>query len=285
MEEKYMGNNSIKSNLTKDYIISDLRLSLSDDIYRKKVFIVVEGEDDIKFLKSCFNADTTVLYESYDGKTGVSEIVKNFFPDDKRVIGIRDKDYLSYEESPKIFFYDNCCLEMMIIENEEAFNSIYNEFYKGEMRSMELLNKMLTELRFLSIIRMFNENFQWEIKLRALSINKIFIPDTYSIDHYKVVNELNKISNNIIDDNKLGMISEYGNQVQTVQDLLNITQGHDFSSLFAAICNIHTNKGIASKKVEMVLRCAYRNEDFQETRLYSSLLTYQENLGIFFLST
>lgn len=280
-----MVNNSIRSNLTKDYIISDLRLSLSDDIYREKVFIVVEGEDDIKFLKSCFNDDTTVLYESYDGKNGVSEIVKNFFPDDKRVIGIRDKDYLSYEESQKIFFYDNCCLEMMIIENEEVFNSIYNEFYKGEMQSMELLNKMLMELRVLSIIRMFNENFQWEIKLRALSINKVFIQDTYGIDNHKVVNELNKLSNNIIDDNKLEMIKEYGNQVQTVQDLLNITQGHDFSSLFAAICNIHTNKGIDSKAVEMALRCAYRNDDFKETRLYSSLLTYQKNLGILFLIT
>ncbi len=174
---------------------------------------------------------------------------------------------------------------MMIIENEEVFNSIYNEFYKGEMQSMELLNKMLMELRVLSIIRMFNENFQWEIKLRALSINKVFIQDTYGIDNHKVVNELNKLSNNIIDDNKLEMIKEYGNQVQTVQDLLNITQGHDFSSLFAAICNIHTNKGIDSKAVEMALRCAYRNDDFKETRLYSSLLTYQKNLGILFLIT
>lgn len=278
-----MGNNSIRSNLTKDYIISDLRLSLSDDIYREKVFIVVEGEDDIKFLKSYLNGDTTVLYESYDGKNGVSEIVKDFFSADKRVIGIRDRDYLSYEESPKIFFYDNCCLEMMIVENEEVFNSIYNEFYKGDMKSKELLNKMLMELKFLSIIRMYNEKFQWEINLRALSINKVFIQDIYGIDNEKVVNELNKINDNIIDDNKLGMINEYGNQVQTVQELLNITQGHDFSSFFAAICNTHTNKGINNKSVEMALRCSYRNKDFTETRLHNSLLTYQENLGILFL--
>lgn len=278
-----MGNNSIRSNLTKDYIISDLRLSLSDDIYREKVFIVVEGEDDIKFLKSYLNVDTTVLYESYDGKNGVSEIVKDFFSADKRVIGIRDRDYLSYEESPKIFFYDNCCLEMMIVENEEVFNSIYNEFYKGDMKSKELLNKMLMELKFLSIIRMYNEKFQWEINLRALSINKVFIQDIYGIDNEKVVNELNKINDNIIDDNKLGMINEYGNQVQTVQELLNITQGHDFSSFFAAICNTHTNKGINNKSVEMALRCSYRNKDFTETRLHNSLLTYQENLGILFL--
>lgn len=280
-----MGNNSIRSNLTKDYIISDLRLSLSDDIYREKVFIVVEGEDDIKFLKSHLNGDTTVLYESYDGKNGVSEIVKDFFSTDKRVIGIRDRDYLSYEESPKIFFYDNCCLEMMTIENEEIFNSIYSEFYKGEMKAKELLIKMLIELKFLSIIRMYNERFQWEINLRALSINKVFIQDIYGIDNEKVVNELNKINDNIIDDNKLGMINEYGNQIQTVQELLNITQGHDFSSFFAAICNTHTNKGINNKSIEMALRCSYRNKDFKETRLHNSLLTYQENLGIIFLIT
>lgn len=280
-----MGNNSIRSNLTKDYIISDLRLSLSDDIYREKVFVVVEGEDDIKFLKSYLNSETTVLYESYDGKNGVSEIVKNFFSTDKRVIGIRDRDYLSYEESPKIFFYDNCCLEMMIVENEEAFNSIYNEFYKGDMQSRELLNKILIELKILSIIRMYNEKFQWAINLKALSINNVFIQDIYGIDNEKVVKELDKANNNIIDDNKLEMINEYGSQVQTIQELLKITQGHDFSSLFTAICNTHANKHFNSKSVEMALRCSYRNKDFEETRLHNSLTTYQENIGILFLVT
>lgn len=280
-----MGNNSIRSNLTKDYIISDLRLSLSDDIYREKVFVVVEGEDDIKFLKSYLNGNTTVLYESYDGKNGVSEIVKNFFPADKRVIGIRDRDYLSHEESPKIFFYDNCCLEMMIVENEEIFNNIYNEFYKGNMQSMELLNKMLQELKILSIIRMYNEKFQWAINLKALSINNVFIQDIYGIDNEEVVKELNKANNNVIDDNKIEMINEYGSQAQTAQELLKITQGHDFSSLFAAICNTHTNKHINSKSIEMALRCSYRIKDFEETRLHSSLATYQESIGVFFLVT
>lgn len=55
-----MGNNSIRDNLTKDYMISDLRLSLSDDIYKEKVYIVVEGEDDIKFIKSFVNK--TILF-------------------------------------------------------------------------------------------------------------------------------------------------------------------------------------------------------------------------------
>lgn len=278
-----MENNSIKSNLTKDYIISDLKLSLSEDVYRENVFIVVEGENDIKFLKSYLNFDNTFLYESYDGKNGVSEIVNNFFPDDKRVIGIRDRDYLEDEESPKIFFYDNCCLEMMIIENETSFNSIYNEFYKGDMQLLELRDKILKELKFISIIRMLNERSKWEINLKALSINKVFRQDSYSIDNEEVVSELNRIDNNILDEEKIEKINEYANQAQSFQELLQITQGHDFSSLFAAICNIDTNKHIKPQSVEMALRCSFRMEDFQETRLHNFLLTYQKTINIVFL--
>lgn len=280
-----MGNNSIRSNLDKDYIISDLRLSLSDDIYKEKVFVIVEGEDDIKFLKSYLKDDTIILYESFDGKNGVSEIVKHYFPDEERVIGIRDKDYLNYEESPKLFFYDNCCLEMMLVESNDAFDSIYSEFYKGEMQSTDLKNKILKELKIISIIRMYNEKFQWAINLKVLSINNVFIQDIYGIDNEKVVQELNSANNDIIDYAKIQMINEYGNKVQAVRELLVITQGHDFSSLFAAICNSHSKKHFNCKTIEMALRCSYTKKDFKVTRLHDSLKRYQENIGIMFLTT
>ena len=43
-----MGINSIKTNLTKDSIISDIKLLLGADINKENVYVVVEGEDDIK---------------------------------------------------------------------------------------------------------------------------------------------------------------------------------------------------------------------------------------------
>ncbi len=279
-----MGNNSIRNSLTKDYIISDLRLSLSDDIYREKIHLVVEGEDDIKFLKTFVNKEKTVLYESYDGKNGVSEIVKNYFGTNKYVIGIRDKDYLENEESQKIFFYDNCCLEMMIVENEESFRIVYNEFYKGELSPSELLLKILNELKFLSIIRMCNERFQWAINIRALSINKVFKEDELCILSDNVISELNRINCNNIDDDKFQILDNYNNEIQSFYRLLEITHGHDFSTLFSAICNTYTNKHINPKTVELALRCTYRNSDFSKTRLHNTLTMYQEDIGILFLS-
>lgn len=44
-----MGKNSIQSNLTKDDLIAEIRLTLGADFKREHTVIIVEGEDDISF--------------------------------------------------------------------------------------------------------------------------------------------------------------------------------------------------------------------------------------------
>lgn len=103
-----MGTNSIKTNLTKDSIISDIKLLLGADINKENVYVVVEGDDDIKFLRRYLNSNV-IIYESFSGKNGVEEIVNSKNISNSRVIGIRDKDYYNNLKSKKIFFYDRCC--------------------------------------------------------------------------------------------------------------------------------------------------------------------------------
>lgn len=207
------------------------------------------------------------------------------FGSNRNVIGIRDKDYLEQEISPKVFFYDNCCLEMMIVENEESFFSIYNEFYKGDFSSNELLNKILNELKFLSVIRMFSERLMWAINFRVLSICKIFDINEFSIKKDYLISELNKANNNIIDSNKVRNINDYLVEINSFGGLLEITQGHDFSSLFATICNIYLNKHINLKSIELALRCSYKQAEFKKSKLFDTLSLYQENIRITFLNT
>lgn len=52
-----MGKNSIQSNLTKDDLIAEIRLTLGADFKREHTVIIVEGEDDISF----FNGKTGSL--------------------------------------------------------------------------------------------------------------------------------------------------------------------------------------------------------------------------------
>ena len=103
-----MGNNSIRSNLSKEDIISDILLCIGADINRENIYLLVEGEDDISLIHP-YVSENVLLYESYDGKSGVESIVNERFGDNSRVIGIRDKDYQSEPSSNKIFFYDYGC--------------------------------------------------------------------------------------------------------------------------------------------------------------------------------
>lgn len=103
-----MGNNSIKNNLGKDDIISDIVLSMGADIKRKNVYLIVEGEGDKKFLRK-FLSNNVNIYESFSGKQGVKEIVE-YFKHDIKVIGIRDRDYHHDYISEKLFYYDYNCL-------------------------------------------------------------------------------------------------------------------------------------------------------------------------------
>lgn len=45
-----MDSNSIRDNLSKEDIISDILLCLGADIHRENIYLLVEGEDDIKLL-------------------------------------------------------------------------------------------------------------------------------------------------------------------------------------------------------------------------------------------
>ena len=104
-----MATNSIRTNLSKDTTISEIKLLLSADREKIKKIVVVEGEDDIIFLSRFFNKDV-ILFESFSGKQGVEEIINTREICDFRVIGIRDKDYCNGHSNKRRFFYDRCCL-------------------------------------------------------------------------------------------------------------------------------------------------------------------------------
>lgn len=101
--------------MTKEDILSGIRLERAEDIKDEKCFAIVEGPDDACFVKMVFS-DNVVCIESFAGKSGLQEIVEEESSDD--VIGIRDKDYVDEKSLPdRVFLYDHCCLEIMLLVN------------------------------------------------------------------------------------------------------------------------------------------------------------------------
>ena len=95
--------NSIRDKLDEADTISEIRLTLTHN--PDNVCVVVEGEDDQMLFRPLLS-DNVEVFQSYASNTGVDNIVQNHFLGNKRVIGIRDKDYLTTPINNQCFFCD-----------------------------------------------------------------------------------------------------------------------------------------------------------------------------------
>ena len=276
-----MDNNSIRKHLKREDIISEIRLLRGEDYKKEKTFVIVEGDDDLKFFKNKFN-DNTYGFESFSGCDGVEEIV-NYFQSDQRIIGIRDKDYSSLTSGEnKIFLYDYHSLEIMLAMNDESFESICSEFYCGNENVFDLRNKVFQKLKYISCFREKNLSEGWELITENISIDELYRKSKLDCKE-DIIKEINRPSKNNYDSEKQSIVEEH---YHFVTDLKLITRGHDFSELFKVICNTSgIEKNIKSKDVELGLRTSFTKESFKRTNLFKSLSEYEKSYGLNFFGS
>ena len=261
-----MATNSILDNLTCDDMISTIRLEIGADVNKEKTFLVVEGNDDKKFFKYLVK-ENVVICESYSGKKGIEEILAKF-KNNERIIGIRDRDYEKRKLDNRIFFYDFCNIEMMIINDNNVFEKICCEYYEGKMKYFELRKNILQNLLLISTLRKKNED-----EKKMWNFNGI----NYDIDENgKIVEE--SLFSNLQTINPTKTKEEFNfslKKVEKYEELLNITNGHDFIKNFIKYCKKENGKNINEKSLLEVFRCAFNKESFKKTSLYKDIKNYQ----------
>ena len=93
-----------------------------------------------------------------------------------------------------------------------------------------------------------------------------------------IIEEL-KISNNDKDINKLINIFNYCRKKtgdSSLENLLDITNGHDFSKIFVQMCKKYRSGKYRQEDIERGLRISFNKESFRNTNLYNDLKKYQE---------
>lgn len=270
--------NSIKDKLNETDTVSEIHLMLGHS--KDKVCVVVEGESDQSLFRSLLS-DKVVLFQSYASKRGVNNIVKTYFPRNKRVIGIRDKDYSKSPISRRCFFCDYCCMEMMILSINSCSSRMFCNFYKGSTFDENTLKIHCFErLEKLSKLRKLNELNNW--KLRFTGINPHILYDAnISVMEKSIVKEINlRNQNNMIDKTKEEAYAKLS-KCRCLNDYLQITNGHDYISLFYGIC-AKNNNAISISTIEQALRTSFGPSEFKLTQLYNNLYQYQlkNNLSI-----
>ena len=226
--------NSIRNNLDKETAISEIRLLLYSDYERKKSFIVVEGEDDCRFLKGKINEDVDIV-ESFSGKHGVLEIISEI--NDDRVIGIRDKDCDPVIEHPRMFYYDYACLEVMMIMNDVTWQSLCYQFYDGELSVNELRLKIFNDLKWLTLFRKLDNEREWGIRFNGFSYSNAWNENERCFDNELGFIVLKKINSDKQEEQIIQFKADVDGQLAYFdnEDLPFFTQGHDFINYFKCI--------------------------------------------------
>lgn len=264
--------NSIINNLTKDDIISEIILTSNYPNYENRKYVVVEGSDDIKFMRRFLENDVEIV-ESYSGKEGVKEIVSHFKM--KNIIGICDKDYeKNIIIDTQLFYYDYCNLEMMILSFDSVINNLISESKVFNGTAKALKKNMLDCLKPISYIRKYNYEKNSFLKLDGLISKEIFDERDKKIN-IKILKSKVLERNSNINESKLDEIISATDSC----NLLDITNGHDATNL------IHHFLEISHKEVMVGMRCAFNENVFKKTLLFNALKSYETSNNILFLNS
>lgn len=257
---------SIRENEKLEDMIATIKAELSYDIEHKLSFVLVEGSDDVKFVKKNFCNENVVCYESFSGKSGLEQLVKDARLEDERIIAIRDKDYVDKSILPdRMWTYDTCCLETMMIKNRDVQEGMYKTYYDGDSQLDVFYESIFRQLMPISILRKKNEEEKKFInfnKMRLLECCNMEMVDTLTI--FKNVGQ---------DESMHEMCMAEGCEMP-IDELYNITNGHDLCKILGF--TFKSGKGeMGEQRIRDVMLCAFRKNDFAETELYKDLSEYQ----------
>lgn len=275
-----MGSNSIFSNLTAENTAAEISLLLSADFRRKKTVVLLEGEDDVKAFRFLFDKSVTLI-KAYGACTTIDKFLPSEFPDEPRVLGIRDRDYQTAKRHERIFYCDGCCCETMLVADDETFERVAVNFYRGKLPPLKLRYEILRSLFHISAIRLCSERYKWALKISGTDLSRVIRPGktvtrSEAVGFVNAYNRKNKINGARM--KKLAAVRDTGK----IEDYLMITNGHDLVAAMRIYFDRASGdrRSVGDKTLSSALRCAYSRDAFHSTELCCELKSYAAAHGL-----
>jgi len=263
----------LKKYLDINDLINSIRLEIRNPISKNSIWIVVEGISDIKLYSKFFNKKYVHFEEALGGEKDLTDVVITLYSETKRVIGIRDADFIRLEgmeiEEFPIFLSDHHDSEMMIIVSDSSYKSLLSEYCNSSLDEYDKLRiDILRSITFIAGIRWINWRENLKLNLKNLKFGAFF--NAYSLElnksdmleviHSRSPNKLRQLS-----------IEEVEKTINDVDDLFNLCNGHDFIKVFSLYASYKGNIRAKPCNIASSLRCSFAEQDFQKTLLYKEL--------------
>lgn len=261
--------------------INSIRLELRHPNGKNTIWILVEGQSDIKIFKKLFTASNISVEQVHGGVECLRKAVGCLANETDRVIGIRDADFLHIrrkkETVKNLFLSDYHDIEMMMVHSDQSYRAIFAEYCHKELHvCFDMRRKFLNSIKFLGGVRLYNDINNHELNFKGLSINCFYDCESLSLDRNICTTNINQRSPHRKQDIDIRTID---NLIKGIDDLYNLCCGHDLMKVMAYYISSKQNRGINVEDLASCFRTSYSIDEFIKTKLFSSLSRWERRSG------
>ena len=268
--------------------LSEIRQRAS---YPGNYLIVVEGPEDQKVLKELFNNHTFLLNPYCKGR---AEMIMSYFPEFKNIIAALDRDYDSLSDDERIFYFDGCNLEMMLVKEDSLFSPLFGGDSFSASDLIAIKNNALNSLKPYSCLRKMNSMKNVGSKCKEFSVEKVFpcLERCLDIKNDTFINDINDgILNNLISltvKQRNRILRKFTSNLETLMAMneYDITNGHDFNKIFVKQLSTKMliNTGCYDEhSIYDLYRDSYNISLFSKTKIYDAIREYQNKYNLEFV--
>jgi len=272
----------VRQYLDENDTIGTIRLEVGHPAESKTVWILLEGDSDLRLYRKLIDGNNAevrqVYYSGSSGLTALKKALKVLREDDQidRVIGIRDADFLHLNDEEEntscLFITDYHDIEMMTIASDSTFEAVVAEYCGNRLHDYpELRDSILKSIRFIGGIRWYNDKHSCGYNFKGLGFGKYYDSEELELKQQECVDDINERSPGKTGDAEVAAVN---GMIATVDDLLNLCNGHDFTKAFALFVTANYVQ-VPYKNIESGFRLAYDSAEFERTLLYESLKDWE----------
>lgn len=267
----------MKKHLDAKDKINSIKLELRHPSTKKQIWLLVEGEDDVKIYTKLIENYNVKVEHVFGGVENLKIAVEELIKETNRVIGIRDADFINlnneHNDIHNLFITDYHDIEMLMISSDRTFQSLIFEYLPSYGNILDIRMKILDVISFVGGIRYYNYINNLKLNFDGISFESFFDCQTLEINNFGLVDNINVRSKNKIIEIDYFSVEEF---IPSNIDLYNLCNGHDFEQIVSLFIKCkNNNRNIKYKDIGKALRLSYNIEEFKKTNLYQNLKNWE----------
>jgi hypothetical protein len=270
-----------KQDITYQDKLNELRLDISHPNNVGTVFVLLEGESDIRLFRKLFNLDNCKVESIPGGNSKLEECVGELVNIYSLIIGIRDADFIHLNKQgysqKNMFLTDLHDIEMTIISEDSVFSAlIFESTLIPKEEHSQLRNKIITTVEQICLLKWLNNLENLELNFEAGFADLISFVNL-SIDFNQYFSRVLSKSPNAKITDLSTIILKIDTLKKSGPDPFQLCCGHDFVKAISQFIRAQgVTKSINDEIVSGALRMTYTLDHFRKTDLQNNLLKWAD---------